>query len=78
MSDIFKFKVSKPRGDEIGVNIYQTLYITMQAPVYMFHVTLNDRLNDPEAQKRLGMAELKVKMIEALLNGEWEFDENIS
>lgn len=74
MKNVFEFKIKQPKISEKSDYYFQRVTITMKSPTYVFAVTLNDRLNDPEAQMRLAKAELKVKMIEALINGEWEFE----
>ena len=74
MKDVFQFKIKQPMIDENTDELFQYFTVSMKVPTYVFAITLNDKLNDPEVQMRLAKAELKVKIIEALINGKWEFE----
>lgn len=53
-------------------NMYQSVTIQMQAPHLYMRYNLSRQFADQEDKMRLAMAELKVEMIKALIDGEWE------
>lgn len=72
MKDHFKFIIKLPKRN-IGNGEYQTATIITQAPYLYMRWDLHSSL-DPDDQIRLAKAELKMHMIEAIMNGEWEIE----
>lgn len=70
--DHFKFIIKLPLRNPTGGE-YQTAGIVTQAPYLYMRWNLSRTL-DPEDAIRLAKAELKMKMIEAIMNGEWEIE----
>ena len=72
--DVFEFKVSLPRYGACTDDMVQTMSISMKAPTYVFQILL-DKYSNIDTQTRLAASELKIAMIEALLKGDWSFDD---
>jgi hypothetical protein len=73
MKDHFKFTIHLKRNLGLTSFQHQLVSITTQAPYLYMTYALDDRLDD-EAQLRLVKAELKLAMIDALMNGEWKLE----
>ena len=73
MKDHFKFLIKVPRYNHSDFGEYQTAAIFTTAPTLYVSWNLDKGL-DPESQIRLAKAELKNAMIEAIMNGEWEIE----
>lgn len=63
MNNVFKFKINKTVEDK------QVISITLSAPFFAFNLSVD---KDYEKNLRLAKAELKMAIMEALLNGTWE------
>ncbi len=72
MKNYFKFKIRQPLRN-IGNGEYQLATIVAEAPYLYMRWDLTSTL-DPDDQIRLAKAELKMAMIEAIMNGEWEIE----
>jgi hypothetical protein len=72
MNNFFKFTIRLPRRNP-GFGEYQRATIITEAPYLYMRWNLSSGL-DPEDAIRLAKAELKMQMIEALVNGEWEIE----
>ncbi len=74
MSDAqeFKFKIEWPMRNVASEGSYQLFKIYAAYPNFVYSVLVkpNDRISD-EDQKRLAIAELKVKLIQQIANAEF-------
>ena len=71
MNKCFKFIVKMPIRALASNNREQTAMIVLEAPYLYMRFSLASHLETSEAL-RLLKAELKVEMIKALIDGEWE------
>jgi len=74
--DVFRFEVSSPKREINNDGQYYNMHIVMSAPHFVFCIGIEDDPKYHDLSKRVGMAELKIKMIEALVNGVWEFEDS--
>lgn len=75
MKDYFKFIIKLPKEHACDLYQYQTAVITTQAPILYIRWEFRPGL-DPKEQIRLAKSELKLAMIDALINGEWEIEKD--
>lgn len=68
---VFKFIIHRPERGRASDSLTQRCSIVMSAPHIVFPY---EGLDDPR-NMRIAKAELKIAMIEALINGEWEFED---
>jgi hypothetical protein len=70
---VFKFIIGKPTNEGMR-NKYERIFrISCQTPIVYFPVFLKPN-GDHETQIELAKNLLKVKMIEMIINGEWEHE----
>jgi hypothetical protein len=70
---VFKFIVTAPLRKIDENSLYVRATITMTAPQFVFPVRMKWS-SDDERELKFAQSELKMKMIEALLAGVWEFE----
>jgi hypothetical protein len=73
MKDYFKFIIKLPKEDHSSFDRTQTAAIITQAPTLYVMWRLDPGL-DSQGQIELAKAQLKLAMIDCLMNGEWEIE----
>lgn len=73
---VFKFTVGRSLRAIDADKVYQNISITTVTPMIVFPIQLSRNLHDYEDKLRLAQAELKVEIIRALIDGEWEFEQD--
>lgn len=76
IKNIFKFTISPILREPSQDAIYQRFAVAMEAPSFVFEIPINlSNSENIKLQHKLGKAEIKLAIIEALLNGEWHQQE---
>jgi hypothetical protein len=69
----FRFTISKPKRAAFKDESYGDVYITQKAPCVISRFTVNFDQNDA-IKMELAKANTKLRMIEDLLNGDWQYE----
>lgn len=71
--DVFQFTIGQPLRNATASGKGQYITIVQKAPTFVFYIQLQGDLAYEE-QLRLAKAELKLAMIAAITDGEWELE----
>lgn len=69
----FEFIVSIPYRQADANRTIQRVHVSMKSPIFVAPYEMSNYLADNDA-RRLLMAEVKMHMIQAIMDGEWEFE----
>lgn len=71
-NEVFHFIIKRPKYHAASAGQYQVAHIVAKAPHIFFSFDV-DSLQDKNIE--YAKSELKMAMIEAIMNGTWEFEE---